>query len=240
MSSSFDLWRVQLGNGEVVVMSLDQLDDAFQRGVVHEHTHVLREGMLQWMSLGEAAGLGVEEPVTPSAYPPPALVIDTPGPSSLRPFVSEVSDLEIEIAAGRSKKRPFVLALAAAMVLGGAGFSASRVPSVRAHVDTWLAHTRAPVANVAAAARIAAPAAPAAEVTSTATPAQGTASSRLTQEQIRALLEGDKTHAAAEQAAAKERAAKHHKARHHRHHKSHGKGTFQKGGSKYDPLNGSL
>ncbi len=244
MTSSFDLWRVQLGNGDVIVMSLDQLDEAFQNGVIHEHTHVLREGMMTWMTLADAAGIGAEpEPLTPSAYPPPALVLDTPGPSSIRPFVSEVSDLDFA-PPKKSKAKAFFFTLAAAMVVGGAGFSATHVPQVRSHVDALLGGA-SPVANIAAAApaKVEAvapvtPAAPAAATPAPAAPANDTSSAagRLSPDQIHALLEGDKTRAAVQEKKAEVRQ----KTREKHAAKKGGKPVFSKGGSKYDPLNASL
>ena len=40
-----DLWHVELSSGEVHVITLDQLDDAFNRGLVNEQTRVWQEGM---------------------------------------------------------------------------------------------------------------------------------------------------------------------------------------------------
>lgn len=258
MTSSFDLWRVQLGNGEVVVMSLDQLDDAFQAGRIHEHTHVLREGMTTWMTVADAAGIGAE-PLTPSAYPPPAVVMETPGPSSIRPFVSEVSDLDLSdlgLPKKSSKAKTAFFTLAAAMIVGGAGFAATHVPQVQSRVQGLLGGA-SPVANIAAAAPVhappvqivpATPVAPAAQpapapaapaavaATSPASDPAAAANGRLTPDQIRALMEGDKTRAAVQEkkAEAKKQTREKHAA------KRSGKPVFSKGGSKYDPLNASL
>ncbi len=70
-----ELWRVQLGNGEVREMSLDALDSAFDQGIVNEHTPVLAPGAFGWERLGKVAGLDDESaPVsnpegTPSLSP---------------------------------------------------------------------------------------------------------------------------------------------------------------------------
>jgi hypothetical protein len=56
-SADSDLWHVQLASGEVCTMTLDLLDDAFQDGIINEHTYVWQEGSPDWVTLGEVAGL---------------------------------------------------------------------------------------------------------------------------------------------------------------------------------------
>lgn len=53
-------WHVQLDSREVLVMTLEQLDEAFQQGLVHERTYVVQVGSSSWQTLGEVAGLGSE------------------------------------------------------------------------------------------------------------------------------------------------------------------------------------
>src|SRR5688572_5782852 len=65
-----DLWRVQLGNGEVREMSLDALDAAFDQGTLNEHTPVLAPGASSWERLGKVAGLDEEEVAPNSAMTP--------------------------------------------------------------------------------------------------------------------------------------------------------------------------
>ena len=55
--AGIDLWRVQLGNGEIRAMSLDALDDAFQAGTIDEGTPVLAPGAVTWTKLADAAEL---------------------------------------------------------------------------------------------------------------------------------------------------------------------------------------
>ena len=82
-------WYVRLTNGSVITVSLDDLDAAFQRGDVNEDTLVCREGMSQWLPLGEAAGL--DEEVAPA--PQPALYpIPQAAPSSLRAVAYDARD----------------------------------------------------------------------------------------------------------------------------------------------------
>jgi len=56
-----DRWYVQLDSEEVRLMTLEQLDEAFQQGLVHENTYVIQVGETKWVTLGEVAGLGDEE-----------------------------------------------------------------------------------------------------------------------------------------------------------------------------------
>src|SRR5262249_8245150 len=53
-----DVWHVQLSGGELRVLTLDQLDDAFQRGIVTKDTFVYQAGMDDWIKLKDLAGLG--------------------------------------------------------------------------------------------------------------------------------------------------------------------------------------
>ena len=59
--AGLDLWRVQLGTGEIRAMSLDALDDAFQAGTIDEGTPVLAPGATSWAKLADAAGLDAPE-----------------------------------------------------------------------------------------------------------------------------------------------------------------------------------
>jgi hypothetical protein len=61
-----EVWHVQLATGELRVMTLDQLDDAFQNGLVSENTFVYQSGMNDWVKLSELAGLSGDGDETPS------------------------------------------------------------------------------------------------------------------------------------------------------------------------------
>jgi hypothetical protein len=63
-----DLWHVQLASGEVCLMTLDELDDAFQTGVIHENTYLWQEGATGWVTLREVAGLDADEAEDLSAH----------------------------------------------------------------------------------------------------------------------------------------------------------------------------
>ena len=68
-----EVWHVRLPNGDVRVMTVDQLDAAFQAGTIHADTMVLAEDATSWQRLGEVAGLDeaptddVAAPVNPSS-----------------------------------------------------------------------------------------------------------------------------------------------------------------------------
>ena len=56
-----DRYHTQIEAGDVRLFTLDQLDAAFNAGLIHENTYVCLEGDSQWLTLGEVAGLGDEE-----------------------------------------------------------------------------------------------------------------------------------------------------------------------------------
>jgi hypothetical protein len=56
-----DLWHVEVGPNDVRVVTLDQLDEAFQDGLVNESMRVWQEGMPCAVSLGELLGAGDDE-----------------------------------------------------------------------------------------------------------------------------------------------------------------------------------
>src|ERR1700722_1060488 len=93
-----DFWHVQLLNGEVRYWSLDELDEAFQRGDVDGTTFVLKQGDTAWVRLGELLGLDEAEsaPAPASAAPahasvaPAALQVDTAPVWSIRPVVADL------------------------------------------------------------------------------------------------------------------------------------------------------
>jgi len=107
MDQHEDVWLVQLSNGSVRVMTLDELDAAYQDGTIDEETLVRRDGTSKWIHLREELG---EEPAAapPAASPTPAPVVSygavpayqTPQQSfqplySTRPVVSEIDQDEL-------------------------------------------------------------------------------------------------------------------------------------------------
>lgn len=54
-------WYVQFDSGQVQLMTLEELDAAFDAGEVHENTFVIQVGETQWQTLADVAGLSEEE-----------------------------------------------------------------------------------------------------------------------------------------------------------------------------------
>src|SRR6187549_3532647 len=79
-----DRYHTQIEAGDVRLFTLDQLDAAFNAGLIHENTYVCLEGDSQWLTLGEVAGLGDEEPV--SAPHPVAAPVPQPRALTASPY----------------------------------------------------------------------------------------------------------------------------------------------------------
>lgn len=219
-----EVWQVQLRTGEVRRMSLDALDEAFEAGIIDAQTPVLAPGAIAWQRLGAVAGL--------DDAPPSQLEVPTPSlsPVALAPMPPSTAaqlDLDLDVPDDALKpKRGRVFAIvggaAAVLLLGGAGL----VAKLGGHAEAPLMKIEATTAVQAPPAAVEEPAPPPVETRR-----------ELTEEQKKKLAEADK--AREEKArSAKEKAAQ--KAQ-----KRRGvprtKGTgLLKGGSSFDPLNGSL
>jgi hypothetical protein len=250
-----DLWHVQLPSGEVRAMTLDQLDDAFQRGLVNESTYVFQEEANQWARLGEVAGLDADEPdwapSQASAYdysPPqgyaqfsasgyPSAV----GPHSTAPVATDVGDydLEFETDSIRLGKRRGGAGrwIAVAMVLGGVGFAANKMGGISALV----AAAGAPPPTPVVAAEIKPVVAPPPVAVEPPPPAEAAKvakdDTRFNDDQKKALLEADKARAEkARQIVQHRREA----APVRKSPRPSGPPVFHKGGNPHDPLNSSL
>jgi hypothetical protein len=86
-----EAWHVQLASGELRVMSLDQLDDAFQNGLVSEDTFVYQPGMNDWIKLADLAGLDADADETPAAGSIPAADVAPAPPPVAHPAIAPVS-----------------------------------------------------------------------------------------------------------------------------------------------------
>ena len=64
-----DRYYTQVEAGDVRLFTLDQLDAAFNAGLIHENTYVCLEGDSTWQTLAEVAGLGDEEEAAPVSAP---------------------------------------------------------------------------------------------------------------------------------------------------------------------------
>jgi hypothetical protein len=87
-----NLWEVQLGDGQLDVMSLEQLDDAFQAGHITEQTLVKECGTKLWSTLAVVAGL---ESADPDPVPMSSM------PNSMAPVMSEISPMSATFSAPR-------------------------------------------------------------------------------------------------------------------------------------------
>jgi len=148
VTDSQEFWHVRLGNGATRVLSLDDLDRAFQDGWVDEHSLVSKTGTAPWVPLGQVAGL--DDDVT-NALPQP----NDAAPYSIAPLALDTgaSDLEVrldDLRSGdalaaydaqpdptflgqRSRRWPKVMKVASIVavlgVLGGVGFQ--RRPQIK-------------------------------------------------------------------------------------------------------------
>jgi hypothetical protein len=137
-----DRYHTQVDAGDVRLFTLDQLDAAFNAGLIHENTYVCLEGGSEWLTLGEVAGLGDQEPepapapvpvphrggfaASPSVVPAaPYSVAPMVMQNSLRPVVNDLSfdDFDPDMMAMRPKRRVGkVMAGLAVVALGALGF----------------------------------------------------------------------------------------------------------------------
>jgi hypothetical protein len=224
MGPEAELWRVQLKTGEMRLLSLDALDEAFDGGIVDAQTPVLAPGSLTWDRLGAVAGLDEPNPLeiaTPSLSP----VALAP---SIPPSMSPNVDLELALLDDdalkpkRGRLFAFVAVAALLVVAGGAGL-----------VAKLGGHAEAPLMDIKTTAALQAPPAATEAAPVEAAPAKP----QLSDDQKKKLAEADK--AREEKAkAAKEKAAA---VQQRRAGAPRSKGTgLLKGGNKFDPLNGSL
>lgn len=93
---SEDRFYAQFDSREVELMTLDELQAAFEAGRIHENTFVCREGESEWCTLADIAGLDEEEepapapvaqtrPPVPSRRPDPTELQTRPPMPSRRP-----------------------------------------------------------------------------------------------------------------------------------------------------------
>jgi hypothetical protein len=247
--AGLDLWRVQLGTGEVRVMSLDALDDAFQSGLIDESTPVLPPGAVAWTKLADAAGLDSPAAPAPGAQPAQAAHAhvdhNVPSIAPLAVSLSETTgnatpygqspyslpDLDIDAmndeAFKPKKGRVFAFIGLAVVLAGGLGFAATKMGNVASSATTSLS---APIPDKAAAA-----APPAAVDLPPATPAK-----TLTDEQKAKLAEADKAREAAAAARDAKRAKDRPSGPARRGPREKSSQPFVNGGNKFDPLNGAL
>jgi len=230
--AGMDLWRVQLATGEVRVMSLDALDDAFQAGVITESSPVLPPGATVWTRLADAAGLDApsHESNVPSVAPMAVSISDSTGDATPYGGRADFSlpDLDIDSLEDEAFKpkrgRMFAVIGIAALFVGGLGFAATRMGNIAAVAQSSLSAPKA-----------AAAAPPAAVDLNEAAPAK-----TLTEEQKAKLAEADKAREAAAAARDAQRRKDRPSAPAKRGPREKTTTPFVNGGNKYDPLNGAL
>jgi|HubBroStandDraft_2_1064218.scaffolds.fasta_scaffold07625_5 hypothetical protein len=126
--SQGDLWSVQLPSG-VHEVTLDQLDDAFQRGYIDAGTWVFVPGSLRWMTLGAI----LEEPApvrpAPRDHQWPR---DNESPCSVRPTTLDFEDEPVDLDRFKHKTGRRVISLLA--VVGALWVAAVVRPDLRASV----------------------------------------------------------------------------------------------------------
>ena len=275
-----DRWYVDVG-GTPTMMTLDELVESFEKGVITAQTLVTEVGGSEWKPLKEVADLGEEEEASPpslpqppvsqrvtaapvsafppvatasiapmasreSAWPPAAAWSQAPAPrpsvapvSSIGPIstVPVVQDLSIglddEPFQKRRSKLPFIAA-AAVIILGGAGFAASKsisaapapIPAPAAEPISFQKTVVTPIPTSEPAAP-----APAAEKSDSE---KSDAKAGLSDEVKAKLLTADK------ERDAKKKSARGKGARSAPRAKSGGSGVFRSGGDASDPLNSKL
>lgn len=220
-----ELWDVEIADGIVRTMTLDELDHAYQSGSVRESTRVRQSGAPKWSTIAAVAGMddsGVPEPVNSIS---PMQVTLPPPPAVPREFAHLAALDEGEDAFRPTKKGRLAFAggiLSAAAVAGLVAFGVTRATSAGATTQTTSAVVAAPPPEVTS---LPAPA-----------PAETAADKRsLTEDQKRALLEADHKRSVD---AEKKRAKSAPRTASPRGRKA-GDGLL-KSGDQYDPLNGKL
>ncbi|HKY36329.1 MAG TPA: DUF4339 domain-containing protein [Polyangiaceae bacterium] len=136
-----DRYYTQVEAGDVRLFTLDQLDAAFNAGLIHENTYVCLEGDSAWLTLAEVAGLGDEEPESVSGPQPVPYRAEAPQHVALAPYSSpyyvppsvpsvapvstdlSLDDSDFDMMRVRPKRRlGKVMALLTLCALGGLGF----------------------------------------------------------------------------------------------------------------------
>lgn len=134
-----DRYHTQVEAGDVRLFTLDQLDAAFNAGLIHENTYVCLEGESQWLTLGEVAGLGEEEeeaaPVSAPqliAQPVPQAPVAPAQPFATQPFAAQ------PFAAQPFATQPFAVATSPSVAPSVAPYSVAPMvmtPSIRPVVN---------------------------------------------------------------------------------------------------------
>jgi hypothetical protein len=236
------LWYVKLPDGDVEPMTLDELDEAFQRGSVNERTMVLAAGSTQWAKLGELAGLdqpAAQRPVSLAAIP--AMKGYAPVPNSMRPVSVDLEgftdDDDLTFKPPKKSKKWMFGAVLVAGVLGLAAFEGARSGVFSINKLMSSSSQAAAVATLPVTPPPPTPA-PSPEPTPAATAAPSptdSSASRFSQDQRDKLAAADKTRTKVHGKAHAATVSIHSSAPH-----SKGAQGFTTGGNKFDPLNATI
>lgn len=246
--NELELWHVQLG-GSVRTMTLDELDHAFQSGVIDERTMVLKAGALHWTTLGDIAGIDSFE-AQPNSIAPMATDIASSNlviPSLPAPAF-DVSFGTAELAVFRPKRRlgPALAGLAAVALVAGVavGVKTYGVDQLQAKLASVTSLAKGNGAESArSAAGVPAPIAePAKEVAAAPPPAPTAVEDLPTAKPVAPSVSIDSLPSApAEKAAKKQgKTAPKKKAAPAKAKSKASSDPTQRGGGQFDPLNGSL
>lgn len=232
------------------MMTIDELDRAFDAGFIHSRTNVLAPGSFTWTTLGEAAGLDDHQPYveqTPSLAPMAIAQgysnYSLPQMPQTPPYSMSSFGLDDDLEVAPRRRRGLVFGLVVAAAAGACAFvvSTGKLGAVSSTVASTHAESKVASAALAPAAeqKLPEPAAKPAEAPKTA---DATPAGRITDEMKKKLMEADKDREAKVKAKA-EKAAKGLRRRVQGSGNSSPRVEGQKlleGGDKFDPLNSSI
>lgn len=233
-----ELWRVQLSTGEIRMMTIEALDEAFEQGLIDARVPVLPPGASAWTTLGEAAGLEDDCPTEQAPSLAPFAIASESSSSSVMPSAPELpSTDELDLPDSFDELQPRrgrglvagaaagALALAAAVAV----FAGNLGSSPPADVDARATAVEAPPPPAAVEA-LPPPAAPAAKEAEPAKP-------ELSDWQKRIVVEADKAREEKARPKTQERAQKQPLPKPKPAKSNTG---LLNGGDRFDPLNGAL
>jgi hypothetical protein len=262
-----EVWSVAIAPDNIQTMTLDQLDDAFQRGLITDNAMVWTDGMDNWMRLREVLGdeepapaqpapvqaAPVRAPVAASAFPQVAAApAPAPGsaPNSLAPVamapamnapvgLSLGDDLDLDGFGMAKKKAKWPFVAAAAVLVGGLGFTAANLSGGELDASKATSAALAPGDQP-----IGSPV-PAEEkpLSGGGYKISAAEEAKFKAEEAKEAEQRDRVAAALAAKPAEEPKPAAHKSGgggHHRAKKQSSSSGLHKGGSKFDPLNGSL
>lgn len=101
-----DRYYTQVEAGDVRLFTLDQLDAAFNAGLIHENTYVCLEGESEWLTLGEVAGLGQDQEEEAAPVSAPQLIAQPVPQAAPQPVSQRVTQPIAHVAAQPVPRAP--------------------------------------------------------------------------------------------------------------------------------------